>query len=204
MTADRNAAGNVSLVVTCHPDPGSLCGDISERVIATLRQRGATVAVNDLYRDGFNPVPSLQELSAYYGYSVPGDIRGLVADLRSACELIFVLPIWMFAMPAILKGYFDRVWRPHVAFSFDGKDLQPLLVNIEKLTVIATHGRSEAETDQTGEGSRVFFSTSLSALLPSLKSNRRFDFYALDTRDEAQVGHQLNRVIEHLIHTTEA
>jgi putative NADPH-quinone reductase len=198
MTADDPAAKSVSLLVTCHPNAASLCGHISERVTATLRARGATVVVNDLHGAGFNPVPSTPELQSYFDPTIPEDIRGLVADLRSARELIFVLPIWMFTMPAILKGYFDRVWRPHVAFSFDGKDLSPLLTGIESLTVIATHGRNKAETDEAGDGSRIFFSSSLTTLLPNLKSNERFDFYALDEPNSQAVEHELEHVLQHL------
>ena len=198
MSADNPAREDVSLLVICHPNAKSLCGHISERVIAELRTRGANVVVNDLYGARFNPVPSAQEFVSYFDNAIPEDIRGLVTDLRSARELIFILPIWMFTMPAILKGYFDRVWRPHVAFSFDGKDLKPLLANIERLTVIATHGRNKAETDEAGDGSRVFFSSSLTTLLPNLKSNERFDFYALDQFDARAVEHELDRVLLHL------
>ena len=198
MIADSSASEDISLLVTCHPNAKSLCGHISARVIGALRARGVNVIVNDLYGAGFDPIPSVQEFASYFDNEIPEDIRGFVSDLRSARELIFVLPIWMFTMPAILKGYFDRVWRPHVAFSFDGKDLKPLLANIERLTVIATHGRSKAETDEAGDGSRVFFSSSLTTLLPNLKSNERFDFYALDQVDTRTVEHELDRVLSHL------
>lgn len=198
MIADSSASKDASLLVTCHPNTKSLCGHISERVIDTLRARDANVVVNDLYGAGFNPTPSAQEFASYFDNEIPEDIHSFVSDLRSARELIFVLPIWMFTVPAILKGYFDRVWRPHVAFSFDGKDLKPLLTNIERLTVIATHGRNKAETDEAGDGSRVFFSSSLTTLLPNLRSNERFDFYALDQFDARTVERELDRVLLHL------
>lgn len=202
MAAIPAAHEDTSLLVTCHPDTKSLCGQISERAVATLRASGAKVVVNDLYSANFNPAPSKSELDTYLKDEIPQDLRNLVADLRSARELIFILPIWMFTLPATLKGYFDRVWRPHVAFSFDGKNLNPLLSGIEHLTVIATHGRSETETDETGDGSRVFFSTSLPTLLPNLKSNERFDFYALDDHDTCAVERQLDRVFQHLARRT--
>lgn len=198
MIATPATRDDVSLLVTCHPNTSSLCGRISERAVATLHSSGAKVVVNDLYGANFNPVPSISEFDSYFANEIPEDLRGFVTDLRSARELIFILPIWMFTMPAILKGYFDRVWRPHVAFSFDGTDLAPLLSNIERMTVVATHGRSKAETDATGDGSRIFFSTSLSTLLPNLKHNERFDFYALDAHDPRAIEHELARVLEHL------
>ena len=186
------------LLVTCHTSENSLCGHITERVVAALEARGASVVINDLYRLGFDPVPSDQEFATYFADNIPEDIRGLVADLRSARELIFILPIWMFAMPAILKGYFDRVWRPNVAFSFDGKNLQPLLTEITRMTVIVTHGRSEAETNETGDGTRVFFESSLPTLLPNLKTNKRFDFYRLDMPKDAEIDGQLFGISKHI------
>ncbi|CAA2139633.1 NAD(P)H-dependent oxidoreductase [Hyphomicrobium sp. ghe19] len=184
------------LLVTCHPEPNSLCGQIAERAIAALAARNTTAVVNDLYRLNFNPVTSGHEFSSYPSGGIPEDIRRLVTDLQSAHELIFILPIWMFAIPAMLKGYFDRVWRPDVAFTFDGQNLQPLLRSITRMTVIVTHGRSEAETNATGDGSRVFFESSLPALLPNLASNERFDFYALDDGDSGAVTRQLNQLMD--------
>ncbi len=192
MTASRSTC----LLVTCHPDPKSLCGQIAERAIAALHGRNTKAVVNDLYSLNFNPVTSGQEFASYSSGAIPEDVRGLVADLKSANELIFILPVWMFAMPAILKGYFDRVWRPNVAFTFDGRNLQPLLKNITRMTVIVTHGRSEAETNATGDGSRVFFESSLPTLLPNLERNERFDFYALDDGNAAAVARQLTRLID--------
>jgi len=190
------ASPSTCLLVTCHPERGSLCGQIAERAIAALQARNTTVVVNDLYRSDFNPVTSGHEFASYSSRGIPEDIRGLVADLQAAQELIFILPVWMFAMPAILKGYFDRVWRPDVAFAFDGRTLRPLLNDIRRMTVVVTHGRSEAETSATGDGSIGFFENSLPTLLPNLERNERFDFYALDDGDTRAIELRLTKLLQ--------
>jgi len=187
-----------SLMVICHPNPNSLCGRIADRAAVTLSGRGSKVVVHDLYRMNFNPLLSEEEFATYHTERIPQDIISLVAGLRAACELIFILPIWMFDMPAVLKGYFDRIWRPSVAFDFDGTELRPLLFGIERLTVVVTHGRSEVETSDTGDGSRVFFRSSLPTLLPKLKANTRFDFYAFDKPDDDAIERQISCIFEHL------
>lgn len=169
-----------SLIVTCHPSPASRCAEITRRIAELLRSGGRTVIIDDLVATDFDPVLSRAELQQYYGDAVPADIAGLVAHLKEATDLYYVLPLWMFDMPALLKGYFERVFRPHVAFRFAGNDIIPLLTHVRHLTVVVTHGRDREETERSGDGTRVFFERSLPSLLPSLETNTRFDFYDLD------------------------
>ena len=68
--------------------------------------------------------------------------RDLVRQLRQADGIIFCFPHWWFSMPAMLKGYFDRVWAPGTAFAHDfgWRTHQPLLTNIKLFGVVTTYG----------------------------------------------------------------
>lgn len=185
------------LIVSCHPSSGSLCARAVQVIEEASKASGRRVVVDDLVRIGFNPVISAEELGAYRRAEIPDDLQGLVDNLRQAQDLAFVLPVWMYDMPAILKGYFDRVWRSGVAFRIEQDELHPLLAGIRRLTVVVTHGRSRSETDRVGDGTRVFFATSLPVLLPGLKSNTRFDLYALDAPDGVLIDQQLDSIRQH-------
>lgn len=182
---------NSVLIVSSHPSPASRSATIVGHICDILTERSVSFTVDDLYRNGFDPVLRLDEVADYYDGIVPSDISELVTHLRDATELVVVFPLWMFDMPAMLKGYFEKVFRPNVAFRFSGNDIVPLLGNIKRLTVIATHGRSETETSASGDASRVFFETSLPVLLPGLISKMRFDLYNLDASDHTSMQDHL-------------
>jgi putative NADPH-quinone reductase len=179
------------LIVSCHPAPASQCARIVGLISHLLAERGVQFTIDDLYRSQFDPVLSESEIGAYFAGTVPPDISDLVAHLRDATELVFVFPLWMFNMPAMLKGYFEKIFRPQVAFRFSGGNILPLLTQIRRLTVVVTHGRNETETAQSGDASRVFFEMSLPALLPGLVSNERFDLYGLDAPDQEETEDML-------------
>ncbi|MGE3230763.1 MAG: NAD(P)H-dependent oxidoreductase [Hyphomicrobium sp.] len=186
-----------SLLVTCHPSPTNLCSRVARLVAEVLQANGADVMVDDLHEISFDPVLSRSEFAGYCEEQAPGDIAPLVDHLRSAEELIFILPLWMYDMPAILKGYFDRVWRPHVSFAFDGARIRPLLTGIKHLSVVVSHGRGKAECDLVGDGTRSFFAVSLPSVLPNLETNTRFDLYALDHPDASAIEDALDRIRRH-------
>lgn len=166
-------------------------------VVEALQAKGGRVVIDDLHGHGFNPVLTAQEMAVYYDDKVPADIADQVEHLKSAEELIFVFPIWMYHMPALLKGYFDRVWRPNVSFKFEGDEIQPLLLGLRHLTVIACHGQSETTCDLVGDGTREFFSKSIRSILPGLQTVTRFDLYGLDTADARYVQGELDRIRRH-------
>ena len=190
-------APGTNLLITCHPSPASLCGAIASLVAETLAARGTPAVITDLNQVDFSPVLSRQELADYFSAPVPGDVAGLAADLQAAEQLIFVVPVWTYGLPALLKGYFDRVWRPGVSFVLDDGQVRPLLHGIGHLTVVATHGASEAEVDRTGDGTRLFFATSLPSILPALRTNTRFDIYGLDAPDRSAIATGIERIRQH-------
>jgi putative NADPH-quinone reductase len=186
-----------TLLVTCHPSPASLCAHIAALVEEELRPRRTRVIVDDLHALGFNPLIGPQEMAEYYDDKVPADIAALVEHLRAVEELVFVLPVWMYGLPALLKGYFDRVWRPHVSFAIDGGAIRPLLPGIGHLTAIVCHGATEAVCDEVGDGTRLFFATSLPSALPGLQTNTRFDLYGLDSAGADAIRRELDRITRH-------
>jgi NAD(P)H dehydrogenase (quinone) len=130
------------LLIYCHPLPDSYAAALRDAAVGGLRSAGHTVELRDLYAEGFDPVLNAHERRGYYGQdATTSETASHVAALRGAEALVFVYPTWWFGMPAMLKGWIDRVWLPGVAFQLGGPGvLQPLLTNICSITVITTYG----------------------------------------------------------------
>src|SRR5580658_1562095 len=130
------------LVVYCHPRADSFCSALRDAAIAGLKAAGHTVEVRDLHAEGFTPEMTAEERGRYYDEAANLDgIEEHVAALRRADALLLVYPTWWFGLPAMLKGWFDRVWVPGVAFRLRrAGGLEPLLTNIRRLGVVTTYG----------------------------------------------------------------
>ncbi|APX86485.1 NAD(P)H dehydrogenase [Methylorubrum extorquens] len=130
------------LLVHCHPRRDSFNAALCDTAAAALEAAGHVIERLDLYEEGFDPRLSAGERGAYYdeGAGRP-DLAGHIAALRRAEALVLVYPTWWFGPPAMLKGWFDRVWLPGVAFALGGaKVLQPRLTNIRRIAVVTTYG----------------------------------------------------------------
>jgi putative NADPH-quinone reductase len=131
------------LVIYAHPSADSFAAALHQAVVAGLRHGGHEVDDCDLYAEGFDPVLSAAERQAY---NTPNPdlsaVAGHVARLRAAEALVLCFPTWWYGMPAILKGYFDRVWVTGVAFQLPegGGAIRPALTNIRKFWVVTTLG----------------------------------------------------------------
>ncbi|WP_118135554.1 NAD(P)H-dependent oxidoreductase [Oceanicella sp. SM1341] len=133
-----------ALVVYCHPNPESYTAAVLAVVQARLAAAGAETRVLDLYAEGFTPALSAQELADYE--KSPENIAPVAAHveaLRWCDTLIFVYPTWWYGLPAVLKGWLDRVMLPDVAFLMPkGGDIGPGLTHITRLGVFTTCGAS--------------------------------------------------------------
>jgi len=131
------------VVVYCHPHEDSYIGSLFHLTLDRLSLGGHEVKVHDLYRDEFNPVMSDAEWFAYRnGETKPDQLADAYrSDLIDADALVFVYPTWWYGMPALLKGYVDRVWSPGFAFSIvNGRPERAKLSSITKLVVVTTYG----------------------------------------------------------------
>ena len=129
-------------VVYAHPSPNSFAAAIHRHIIDGLVARGHQVDDLDLYAEHFQPVLTLVEREIYYEVG-PNlvDVEGYVERLRSAEGLVLCFPTWWYGMPAILKGWFDRIWLPGVAYHKppESGPIRRGLTNIRKLAVVTTY-----------------------------------------------------------------
>jgi NAD(P)H dehydrogenase (quinone) len=130
------------LVIYCHPRGDSFCSVLRDAAVAGLEAAGHTIEIRDLHAEGFTPIMSADERGRYYDESANlGGLEEHVAALKGADALLLVYPTWWFGLPAMLKGWFDRVWVPGVAFHLRERGgLQPLLANIRRIGVVTTYG----------------------------------------------------------------
>jgi putative NADPH-quinone reductase len=130
-------------VVHCHPLVTGYNHALYEVIVETLRANGHDVVATDLYREGFQPAMTERERQTYmqeaYDYSAVADHA---ETLKSVEGIILCFPHWWFSMPAMLKGWVDRVWGPSIAFDYDPKDkhLVPALRNIRLFGVVTSYG----------------------------------------------------------------
>jgi putative NADPH-quinone reductase len=131
------------LVVLAHPLADSFCAAAAGVAAGALARRNYDVDLVDLYREDFDPRLSAAERAAYHrpGYDTAA-VGGYVARLRQADALVFAFPQWWFNMPAILKGFLDRVFVPGVAFDHapDGGHLVPRLTHVRALWAVTSTG----------------------------------------------------------------
>jgi NAD(P)H dehydrogenase (quinone) len=131
------------LVLLAHPNEDSLNHAIAERAVAALRSCGHDVTLLDLYALGFRAAMSPEEREAYH--SEAPILDAMVAEhaaLLSAAEaLVFVYPTWWSSLPAILKGWVERVFVPGVGFRFNkaGK-VRPGIPHVRHVIGISTYG----------------------------------------------------------------
>ena len=114
-------------IVFAHPWEGSLSRSILQCVTDELQRRGDEITLIDLYRDGFDPVMSERDLSLYaQGQSADPMVDRYNAILDQTERILFLFPIWWYDMPAILRGFFDKVMLSGSAYTEDHEGMHPL------------------------------------------------------------------------------
>lgn len=115
-----------ALIVHSHPEPASFNAALKDVAVHTLGRVGHTVEVSDLYAEGFDPAEKpehytnrqdpdcfsalAEQRHASKTSTLPADVRREIARLERADLVVFQFPLWWHAQPAMLKGWFDRVF----------------------------------------------------------------------------------------------
>ena len=129
------------LLVFAHPLADSLNARLAATVEAQAQAAGWEVTRRDLYAEGFDPRLTSDERTGYYA-TPPATLAAEKVELAAAEVLILVFPTWWFGFPAILKGWFDRVWAPGTAYDHSPGfgPMLPRLQNLREVLAVTTMG----------------------------------------------------------------
>ena len=129
------------LVILAHPVETSFCVALHSEVVEALRKRGHEVDACDLYGERFDPVLRRDERLGYHDQGRnQAPIGSYLARLRWAEAVVFCFPVWCYGVPAILKGFFDRVLVPGGGFALQQGRVAPLQTNIRLIVAVTTYG----------------------------------------------------------------
>ncbi|MER3553763.1 MAG: flavodoxin family protein [Meiothermus sp.] len=124
------------LIIYAHPNPASFNAALREAAVGALSRAGHSILLSDLYAQRFNPVLSLRELE--------GDLhllKGEMDKVSRADLLLFQFPNWWYGMPAIMKGWIDRVFAPGFAYDETHSFETGLLKGKRAMLVVSTQTR---------------------------------------------------------------
>lgn len=129
------------MIILDHPWCGSYCNAILQQVVIGLERAGHRYDLLHLNEDGFDPIMRDADLELYSKgkYSDPkvGEYQNRI---ENADHLIFIFPIWWEVMPALLKGFCDKVFLINWAYEKTGLIPKGKLTFIKGATVITTMG----------------------------------------------------------------
>ena len=175
------------LVIFAHPVAESFGGALHRTVVEALTAAGHEVDDCDLYAEDFQPVLTRQERLDYHNLAVNRQpVESYVQRLERAEALVLVHPVWNYGFPAILKGYFDRVFLPGVSFRLENGAVSPNLQHITKLAAIVTYGGTRWRTFLMGNPPRRLFMRMLRALVKPFAPVKFLALYDMNNVGEGQ------------------
>jgi len=144
------------LLLYAHPVETSFNAALHEVIVAALRSSGHEIDDCDLYRENFDPRLSRAERLGYHDLGANIEpVRCYVERLKSAEGLVLSFPVWNYGYPAILKGFFDRVFLPGVSFELTKNGaIVPKLDHVRKLAAICTYGGTRFRAMLAGDPPR--------------------------------------------------
>ena len=128
-----------TLIIYAHPDTGGHCAAILDEVTEELKKRKQDFELLDLYKMKYDPILHENEHYTRGNQDVSKQNKDIQKKISGSKHLIFIYPVWWGSMPAILKGFFDRVFVSGYAFRYKGLKLNQLLRG-RKAAVFITKG----------------------------------------------------------------
>ena len=131
---------NRQLIIMSHPSGGTLTSVVLSEISIFYEKFGQEIVLRDLYKMGFNPVISKEDIEASKSGSALEDVLKEQKLVEKADLITFIYPVWWTGMPAIMKGYIDRVFCEGFAYRQDETGMkQPL--NGKKVIIVNTSGK---------------------------------------------------------------
>lgn len=137
------------LIVLAHPYDKSFNYALAEAIESTSIEAGAETRIRNLYEIGFDPVLKGEDLRNLQKKTYAADIQAEQAEIAWADLITFVYPVWWAGLPAILKGYVDRVFANGFAFA-DGETGPIGLLTGKKALLVSTSGFPDSVYEEIG------------------------------------------------------
>ena len=172
-----------TLVVYCHPVPESFCAAIRDAAVETLTQRGWDVRLVDLYAEKFDPVMGCEERRTYNEHA-PQDpaLASHIENLKWAEAILFIYPTWWYGLPAMLKGWLDRVWATDVVFRLNDRGrIKSMMGHVNRIGVVTTCGAPLWWTILVGQPGRKTILRGMRALCATRCRTLFLAHYLMDT-----------------------
>jgi NAD(P)H dehydrogenase (quinone) len=180
-----------TLIIFCHPCADSFNAALLTAAQHGLRAAGHEIKTIDLYAEKFDPVLSAQEKRDYLPntQAIVQAVAPQVEHIRWAESLVFIFPTWFYGPPAMLKGWFERVWLPGVAFKVPDKPggkAGPGMQHIRQLKVITSSGSPWWWLRLIRDPCRNFFTRGLRALFHPRCKTTYLQLHGMNTNTPAQ------------------
>lgn len=132
-----------TLIILAHPSENSFNAAICHKAKDHMESnKEYKVKIRDLYKLSFNPILTEDNHTTFFQDKLSEEIQLEQSEISWADNLIFVFPTWWCGMPAILKGYFDRVFTNGFAFRYTDGEADGLLKG-KKAVVFQTTSQTE-------------------------------------------------------------
>jgi NAD(P)H dehydrogenase (quinone) len=187
------------LVIFAHPVETSYQAALHKAVVENLRAAGHQVDDCDLYAEGFNPVMSREERLNYHDETAcTKPVQSYVDRLRNADAIVLNFPVWNYGYPAIMKGFFDRVFLPGVSFQLRDGKVTPSLLNVRKLAAVVTYGGDSLRTPLMRDAPRNVVKRAMRAVIHPLARTRYIALHDMNRASDAARTRFLERVAEEM------
>ena len=183
------------LVIHAHPVESSFSRGLYEAALEALRSSGHSVDAMNLYDEGFEAVMGREERLLYH--EVPDNltpaILPYVERLRAAEAVVFIHPVWNYGYPAILKGFFDRIFIPGVSFVLEDGKLRPILKK-QKAVFITSYGGDRLRTMLMGDPPRRLARRWGWATFGTPRPPKYLALYSMDRQSKAGLARFIDKV----------
>ncbi|WP_373699252.1 NAD(P)H-dependent oxidoreductase [Neisseria dentiae] len=129
----------LTTIIYAHPYNQSFNHAVLQETLRLLEAKGEPCRLIDLYADGFNPVYTTEELALFNsGQATDPLVLSYQQILQETQRLILIFPVWWADVPAVVKGFFDKVFLKTLAYTETKTGLRGKLTNIHEALLLTT------------------------------------------------------------------
>jgi len=131
---------NKLLIIIAHPNSWGHNRYFLKKILDKLDSNNISYNILDLYKINFNPCLKNEELYTVNNRNITEENIKIQNMIKEADRLLFIYPTWWQNMPAILKGFFDRIFTPKFAYQYSKLGVPEGLLKNKRAAIFTTTG----------------------------------------------------------------